>query len=153
MTDELYQTVVVVDSRLQLCIFYFAKTGFREPKQQLRDIPSTLYASRVRRKMLAALLCACSFGCRSPRQPETVLQISTDDAVTVTDVHFHSPSTNGLFWYRIIVPKDGHKDRFPVLYLFHGANGGPVEMMGRSNVVKLSSDSHLITGISEISLF
>jgi putative tributyrin esterase len=86
---------------------------------------------------------------RSARQPEAVLQISTDDLVTVTDVHFHSEGTDDLFWYRIIVPKSGHKERFPVLYLLHGANSGPVEIMERSNVVKLSSASHLITVIPD----
>lgn len=74
-----------------------------------------------------------------------MLQISTDDVVTVTDVHFRSEGTDGLFWYRIIVPKGGQKERFPVLYLLHGANSGPVEIMERSNVVKLSGASHLIT--------
>ena len=95
--------------------------------------------------MLPAVLCICCFGCRGPRPPEAVLQISSDDAVTVTDVHFRSPGTDGLLWYRIIVPKGEHNERFPVLYLLHGANSGPVEVMERANVVKLSSASHLIT--------
>jgi putative tributyrin esterase len=74
-----------------------------------------------------------------------VVQVSTDEVATVTDVHFRSESTDRLFWYRIIVPKSGQKERLPVLYLLHGANSGPVEIMERSDVVKLSSASHLIT--------
>jgi len=112
---------------------------------KLRHGASTPYAWKVRRRILFLALCFCCFGCRSARQPEAVLQISTDDLVTVTDVHFHSEGTDDLFWYRIIVPKSGHKERFPVLYLLHGANSGPVEIMEHSNVVKLSSASHLIT--------
>jgi len=54
-----------------------------------------------------------------------------------------------VFWYRIIVPKVGPNERLPVLYLLHGANSGPIEIMERSDVVKLSSASHLITAIPD----
>src|SRR5205807_9687513 len=40
-------------------------------------------------------------------------------------------------------------ERLPDLYLLHGANSGPLEIMERSNVVELSSASHLITVIPD----
>jgi putative tributyrin esterase len=89
------------------------------------------------------------FGCHISRQPETVLQVSTDPAVTVMDVHFHSAEIDGVFWYRIIIPKVAPTERLPVLYLLHGANSGPVEMMEKSDVAKLSSTSHLIAVIPD----
>ena len=67
----------------------------------------------------------------------------------MTDVHFRSSGIDGVFWYRIIVPKVGPNERLPVLYLLHGANSGPIEIMERSDVVKLSSASHLITAIPD----
>jgi putative tributyrin esterase len=67
----------------------------------------------------------------------------------VTDVHFRSSGIDGVFWYRIVIPKIGPNERLPVLYLLHGANSGPVEIMERSDVVRLSSTSHLITVIPD----
>jgi hypothetical protein len=77
--------------------------------------------------MLVGLLCIFCFGCHSSRQPETVLLVSTDAAVTVMDVHFHSVEIDGVFWYRIIIPKAVPTERLAVLYLLHGANSGPVQ--------------------------
>jgi hypothetical protein len=101
----------------------------------------------VRRLILLSLLCVSALGCQSPRQPETVLQVFADDAVTVTDVHFRSSGIDSVFWYRIIVPKVESNERLPVLYLCHGANSGPVEIIERSDVVTLSRASRLITVI------
>jgi putative tributyrin esterase len=75
--------------------------------------------------------------------------VFSDETVAVTDVHFHSTAINGMFWYRVIVPKMRPEERLPVLYLLHGANSGPVEIIERSNVVKLSVASHLITVIPD----
>jgi hypothetical protein len=74
---------------------------------------SQTYSSMVRRLILLGLLCFCDFACRSPRQPETVLEVFADNAVTVTDVHFRSSGIDGLFLYRIIVPKIGPNERLP----------------------------------------
>jgi putative tributyrin esterase len=98
---------------------------------------------------LMGLLSLFCLGCRRSRQPETVLQVSTDAAVTVMDVHFYSAEIEGAFWYRIIIPKVAPTERLPVLYLLHGANSGPVEIMEKSDVAKLSSTSHLITVIPD----
>lgn len=109
----------------------------------------TPYSSMVRRLIWLGLLCVCESACRSPKQPETVVQVFADDTVSVTDVHFRSSGIDGVFWYRIVVPKIGPNERLPVLYLLHGANSGPVEIMERSDVVRLSSASHLITVIPD----
>jgi len=75
--------------------------------------------------------------------------VSDDHAVAVTDVRFPSASIDGLLWYRAIVPKVGLNERLPVLYLLHGANSGPVEMIERSEVVKLASVERLIVVIPD----
>ena len=93
------------------------------------------------------LLCLLCFGCRGSRQPETVVHVFTDAAVTVMDVHFHSAEIDGVFWYRIIIPKAAPTERLPVLYLLHGANSRPKEIIEKSEVAKLSSTSRLIAVI------
>jgi S-formylglutathione hydrolase FrmB len=70
--------------------------------------------------------------------------VSIDDAATVTDVRFPAASIGGMLWYRAIVPKVGAGERLPVLYLLHGANSGPVEIMQRSDVATLAADQRLI---------
>jgi putative tributyrin esterase len=67
-----------------------------------------------------------------------------DGTVTVTDVHFRSLGTNDVIWYRIVVPKVGPNERLPVLYLLHGANSDPRDLMDRSDVEKLAGETHLV---------
>jgi S-formylglutathione hydrolase FrmB len=121
----------------------------RETETAIAGSASTPYPSIVPRAILMGLLCIFCFGCHSSRQPETVLQVSTEAAVTVMDVHFHSAEIDGVFWYRIIIPKAAPTERLPVLYLFHGANSGPLEIMEKSEVAKLSRTSHLSTVIPD----
>lgn len=54
-----------------------------------------------------------------------------------------------MLWYRIIIPKVGSDKRLPVLYLLHGANSGPEEIVKRSDVVGLSTASYLVTVIAD----
>jgi S-formylglutathione hydrolase FrmB len=119
----------------------------RETETAIAGSTSTPYPSIVHRAMLVGLLCIFCFGCHSSRQSETVLHVSTDAAVTVLDVHFQSAEIDCVFWYRIIIPKAAPTERLPVLYLLHGANSGPVEIIEKSEVAKLSSTSHLIAVI------
>jgi putative tributyrin esterase len=106
----------------------------------------------VRRLIWLVLIYVCASACRSPRQPDNVLRVFANEAVTVTDVRFRSSGIDGTFWYRIIVPKMRPDERLPVLYLLHGANSGPVEIMERSDVMKLSIAAHLITVIPDAEL-
>jgi len=107
------------------------------PLAQLRAPPN------LRRVIVASLLSVICSGCsRSPRQADTVQQVSNDGAVTVTDVHFRSSSINGMFWYRAIVPKVGSNERLPVLYLLHGIDSDPREVMEHSSVLKLATASY-----------
>jgi putative tributyrin esterase len=73
-----------------------------------------------------------------------VQEVFHDGAVTVTDVHFRSSSIDGMFWYRIIVSKVGSNERLPVLYLLHGIDSDPREVMEHSSVLKLATASRLI---------
>jgi putative tributyrin esterase len=99
----------------------------------------------VRRLIIASLLCIVCSGCtHSARQADTVEQVSKDDEATVTDVHFRSSSIDGMFWYRTIVPKVGSNERLPVLYLLHGIDSDPREVMEHSSVLKLATASRLI---------
>lgn len=108
------------------------------------------YSLTVRRVIVASLLCVICSGCRSSRQPDTVQEVFHDGAVTVTDVHFHSSSIDGMFWYRIIEPKLGPDERLPVLYLLHGVNSDPKEITEHSEVTKLAAASHLIIVMPEV---
>lgn len=110
---------------------------------------STPYSGIVRRLIIASLLCIACSGCRSPRHPDTMQEVFHDGAVTVTDVHFHSSSVEGMFWYRIIGPQVGPNERLPVLYLLHGIDSDPREVMERSSVLKLAIASHLIIVMPE----
>lgn len=109
----------------------------------------TPYSVIVRRLIIASLLCIVCSGCRSPRRPDTVQEVFHDSAVTVTDVHFHSSSIDGVFWYRIVEPQVGPNERLPVLYLLHGANSDPKEITEHSDVAKLAAASHLIIVMPE----
>ncbi|MGB8846829.1 MAG: alpha/beta hydrolase family protein [Terracidiphilus sp.] len=51
--------------------------------------------------------------------------------------------------YRAIVPRVQPGERLPVLYLFHGANGGPAEIEQRSEVVQLAATYRLIVIMPE----
>ena len=105
----------------------------------------TRYSVIVRRLIIASLLCIVCSGCtHSPRRADTVEQVSKDNEATVTDVHFRSPSIDGMFWYRTIVPKVESNERLPVLYLLHGIDSDPREVMEHSSVLRLATASRLI---------
>lgn len=96
--------------------------------------------------MLLLFFCA---SCRAPHPQVGVDRVSTSDAVSVTDVRFPSPSIGGLLRYRAIVPAVQGGERFPVLYLLHGANSGPADIQQRSEVVQLATAHHLIVIMPE----
>lgn len=50
---------------------------------------------------------------------------------------------------RAIVPKLSPSEKLPVLYLLHGINSGPIEIMQRSAVGKLASIHRLIVILPE----
>jgi poly(3-hydroxybutyrate) depolymerase len=103
----------------------------------------------VRRTSLIVLSVIVCFGCNRGIQRQTVQLVLSDDAVTVTDVLFQSASIDGMLWYRAIAPKVGPDERLPVLYLLHGANSGPVEILERSEVVKLAIAERLIVVVPD----
>jgi S-formylglutathione hydrolase FrmB len=91
---------------------------------------------------LSLLLC-CELACSRKPTQATVITVSTIDAVTISDVRFYSPAIGGVLWYRIVVPSPRGNERPPVLYLLHGANSSPAEVMERSEVVQLAATEHL----------
>jgi S-formylglutathione hydrolase FrmB len=72
--------------------------------------------------------------------------------VTVTDVRFPSTSIDGLLWYRAVVPPVNAGELLPVLYLLHGANSSPAEIMERSQLVNLAIAARLIVVMPEADL-
>ncbi len=91
----------------------------------------------------AVLVALCCVACNRAPEQATVQTISTTDAITISDVRFHSPAIGGVLWYRIIVPAPRGNERLPVLYLLHGANSSPAEIMERTEVAQLAATEHL----------
>ena len=110
--------------------------------------PTTL----LPRAIPSALLLLLCLGCHKPTLRETLQTVSADEAVTVTDVHVPSASIDGMLWYRAIVPRTGVGEQLPVLYLLHGANSGPIEIMEHSAVRELASAARLIVIMPEADL-
>lgn len=54
-----------------------------------------------------------------------------------------------MFWYRIVVPKVGLNERLPVLYLLHGIDSDPKELMEHAAILKLAIASRLIIVLPE----
>lgn len=102
----------------------------------------------MRRAFLLILVLACD-ACRSAKPAATVTQIAADNSVSVTDVRFYSDSISGLLWYRVIVPQSVPPARLSVLYLLHGINSGPEEILTRSAVAKLAGMHRLIVVIPD----
>lgn len=127
----------------------FSRQPDGKPNRQLRDELARPRLQSVRRAPVFILLLVACFGCHNPAQRPTVQRVSDDNAVTVTDVRFPSAGIDGVLWYRAIVPKVGPNERLPVLYLLHGANSGPVEIMERSEVAKLATLERLLVVIPE----
>jgi len=101
--------------------------------------------------LLAFSLLFC-LGCYRPVQPTTVQLVSTTEAATVTDIRFPSTSINGVLLYRAVVPTVNAGELFPVLYLLHGVNSSPAEIMDRSELVKLATAARLIVVMPEADL-
>jgi putative tributyrin esterase len=72
--------------------------------------------------------------------------------VTVTDVRFPSTSIDGLLCYRAVVPTVNAGELLPVLYLLHGANSSPAEIMERSELANLAIAARLIVVMPEADL-
>ncbi|HXC97432.1 MAG TPA: alpha/beta hydrolase-fold protein [Edaphobacter sp.] len=70
-------------------------------------------------------------------------------SVTVSDVRVWSHGIHAMLWYRIIVPAHDSSELLPVLYLLHGANSGPVDIVERSNVLSLAEKYRLIVVMPE----
>jgi S-formylglutathione hydrolase FrmB len=105
-----------------------------------------VFIGTVLSAVLLALCCAACNG--APDQP-TVQTISATNAITISDIRFHSSAIDGILWYRIIVPSTRGTERLPVLYLLHGANSSPVEIMERSEVARLATTEHLAVVIPD----
>lgn len=97
----------------------------------------------------AVLLALCCVACNRAPEPATVQTVSTTNAITISDVRFHSPAIDSILWYRIIIPSTRGGERLPVLYLLHGANSSPVEIMERSEVSQLAATEHLAVVIPD----
>ncbi|HET9741280.1 MAG TPA: alpha/beta hydrolase family protein [Terriglobales bacterium] len=95
------------------------------------------------------LLLGC-VGCSRQAQPLGV-QSYDNGTLTVWNVRTASPSV-GVLSYRALVPKVGPEQRLPVLYLLHGANSSPDELMSRSDVSHLAVAANLIVVMPEAGL-
>lgn len=69
--------------------------------------------------------------------------------MTVSDVHSFSPAIRQVLFYRILIPTQHGGERLPALYLLHGANSGPLEIMERSQVERLAGTEHLAVVMPE----
>ena len=70
----------------------------------------------------------------------------------MTDVRFPSTSIDGLLCYRAVVPTVNAGELLPVLYLLHGANSSPAEIMERSELANLAIAARLIVVMPEADL-
>lgn len=98
---------------------------------------------------ICAIFLFSTASCRAPiaqdsGQQASVQVISSNDAVTVTDVRFLSPSIGGILWYRAIVPKAASGERLPVLYLLPGGMSNPVDTLQRTNALQQAVAERLI---------
>ena len=103
----------------------------------------------MRRVILLAFLAFVFVGCNDVARQAIVQPVGVVDTASVTDIRFPSASITGLLWYRAIAPEIGPNERLPVLYLLHGVNSGPIEIMQRSHVVKLAVAARMIVVIPE----
>jgi S-formylglutathione hydrolase FrmB len=103
----------------------------------------------MRRMILMVALLAVCPGCRPPIQESTSQQVWNSTTVTVLDVRFPSSSIGSMLWYRAILPAVAPGQRLPVLYLLHGINSSPSEIMERSDVVRLATVARLIVVMPE----
>jgi S-formylglutathione hydrolase FrmB len=97
---------------------------------------------------IVLLLLVCS-GCRKPVQQATLRIVETNDGVTVTDVRFPSPDIDGMLSYRVIVPRATLGERFPTIYLLHGIESSPEDIMAHSDVVNLAAAARLVVVMPE----
>lgn len=104
----------------------------------------------VRNAILLTVPFLVCLGCHRPSRQPAFQTVSIGDSATIIDVCFPSPSIDGMLHYRVIAPKTALDERLPLLYLFHGANSGPIEIMERSAVVKLAITNRLIVVIPEV---
>jgi len=88
--------------------------------------------------VLPCILIACS------ARHEHAVTLIENDTVRVVEVSFPSAAIGDLLRYRAIVPRAAQEQKFPVLYFLHGANSSPAQLMDMSDVVKLSTENHLI---------
>lgn len=76
-------------------------------------------------------------------------KVISTESVDVWDVRFQVDHLDVPLEYQAIVPKDQRGETFPVLYLLHGANSGPDEILAKSEVARLAVQSHLIVIMPE----
>ena len=105
------------------------------------------------RRSFILLLSTTLQGCMPPSHSKERIRVQqlvkVTDSATITDVRLWSSSLDATLRYRVIVPNHEPPERLPVLYLLHGANSGPEEIMERSDVVHLASVEHLIVVMPE----
>jgi S-formylglutathione hydrolase FrmB len=107
----------------------------------------------VRRSLIFLLPILLSIGCKTPErltpQPRSQQQVHSTSLATITDVHLWSENLQAMLWYRIIVPSHLPEEHLSILYFLPGANSGPDDIMGSSQIVDQASAAHLIVVIPQ----
>jgi S-formylglutathione hydrolase FrmB len=71
------------------------------------------------------------------------------DGTTITEVHVWSRNIDAPLSYTVIMPPHDSAEHLPVLYLLHGANSGPAEILSHSDVGHLALLNRLVVVIPE----
>ena len=90
----------------------------------------------------------CS-GCRKPAQEATVRIVETNKIVKVMEVRFPSSDIDGVLTYRVILPQVAPGELLPALYLLHGIESSPQDIMTHSDVVNLASAVRMVVVMPE----
>ena len=98
----------------------------------------------MRRLLLVLVTLTFCAACGRRSEPMGVSLVSSAGDVAVRDVRFASPAIGGVMWYRAIVPQTQTGERLPVLYLLHGANSDPADVMQRFDFVKEAARQRVI---------
>lgn len=116
--------------------------------------PGTAYTPAVRKPTLRSfplvvLLVLCCTACNRKPEVASVRTISANGPVAVSEVRFPCAAVGGVLRYRILLPKLPDGRRPPVLYLLHGSNSGPDDLMERSEVERLAAAEGLAVVIPD----
>jgi S-formylglutathione hydrolase FrmB len=103
----------------------------------------------MRTALLAVLLALCCSACSKRHDDATIKTATINNSLAVSNVYFPSPALGDVLSYRAIIPAHNNGERLPVLYLLHGANSSPAEVMARSDVTRLAAAGHLAVVIPD----